>query len=197
MNDCRNSSDIVKDFYGHLYTPLAYKVTLFCLTLFSYSFGLGLNFGIIHYEKFGGDPKKRSATNQLLSASCTIYSILTVVSFTASNWRVVIGPLSIYHARVSLLLRHWLIHACVILSVQILAKKCFDVFNWSFLNRVDDDWLALFLSVVAFVLGALAVTVKVKTGQIIDYDFHLLTGIPFCRGVNEKFGIGVKDSAAG
>ena len=46
------------------------------LFTFGFTFGSLMNFGIIYYEKYGGDPMKRTLQNKLFSALTT--SILIV-----------------------------------------------------------------------------------------------------------------------
>ena len=187
-----------EDNYFHLYQSIEYRICLVISTTICLTLGLGLHLVVIHFEKFGGDPKKRCVSNQLISVSCHVFILLSVLSFSAANWRTLIGPLSVNHARFSLLTGHWLVHFIIFTSMQILCRKCLKlVFDWSFLNRVDDDWLALFLTCLNLILAAIAVVLKVRTGEIVDYDFYLLTGLSLKQGGNSKFGFPVKNASEG
>ena len=47
--------------------------------------GIPFNFGLVHYEKFGGDPQKRSLTNRLTSSSiiCSTVAGFAIQTLTA------------------------------------------------------------------------------------------------------------------
>ena len=46
------------------YFDIAYWIWAFVILLL----GIPMNFGIVHYEWFGGDPQKRSLTNRIISS---------------------------------------------------------------------------------------------------------------------------------
>ena len=57
---------------------------------------LGCTFygGIVAYERFGGDPTKRSLRNKLIASLFSVVIILElfILGFT---WRVIVGPLNV------------------------------------------------------------------------------------------------------
>ena len=44
-----------------------FDIIYWTLTAVIFTIGIPLNLGILHYERFGGDPQKRSLTNRILS----------------------------------------------------------------------------------------------------------------------------------
>ena len=57
----------------HPSSTTQYDMLLWVNTVFSWTFGLAMIFGILHYERFGGDPQKRSLGNRLIS--CGVKSL--------------------------------------------------------------------------------------------------------------------------
>ena len=47
--------------------------------------GIPVNYGLVHYERFGGDPQKRSLNNRMISSSvvCNIMAGYSMHTFTA------------------------------------------------------------------------------------------------------------------
>ena len=60
-------------------TTAQYDILLWTNTAFSWTFGLAMIFGIVHYERFGGDPQKRSLGNRLIS--CGVKSLASQTFF--------------------------------------------------------------------------------------------------------------------
>ena len=56
-----------------------YDVYLWTSFGFCWTVGLGLLLGLIHYEKFGGDPQKRSLNNRLISSG--VWSLIAQSAF--------------------------------------------------------------------------------------------------------------------
>ncbi len=186
-----SKSHTFTDNYGALFEPVIYKITLVVITIFCGIVGIGLHVGIIHYEKLGGDPQKRSATNQLTSVTCVLYIVMVLLTFSASNWRTWIGPLTIPHAQITLILFHWLVHVCLLTSLEILFRKLFKILDVAVCKGIDDNWLAVFLTLLNLLLAGIAVTVKVRSGVILDYDFYLLTGEPLSADKSTRLGFRV------
>ena len=59
------------------------------------TFGNGLILGIVHYEKFGQDSKKRSFADQIFTFSCLLFLICSYVNDILLEIRSIFGPIGI------------------------------------------------------------------------------------------------------
>ena len=57
-----------------------------CLGIFSI-------FGIIHFEKYGQDPQKRSFSDQIFTFSCKIFMIVSPIYWGIAQIRWIFGPI--------------------------------------------------------------------------------------------------------
>ena len=64
------------------------------VAIFTLLFGNIFYLGIVHYERYGGDPLKRSIQNQLISATAITALILCYISNVTLTWRIQVGPLN-------------------------------------------------------------------------------------------------------
>ena len=59
------------------------------------TFGNSLILGIIHYEKFGQDSRKRSFADQIFTSSCLLFLICSYVNDILLEIRSIFGPIGI------------------------------------------------------------------------------------------------------
>ena len=64
------------------------------VTIFTLLFGSIFYLGIVHYERYGGDPLKRSIQNQLISATAITALMICYISNVTLTWRIQVGPLN-------------------------------------------------------------------------------------------------------
>ena len=64
------------------------------VAIFTLLFGSIFYLGIVHYERYGGDPLKRSIQNRLISATAITALMLCYIVNVALTWRVQVGPLN-------------------------------------------------------------------------------------------------------
>ena len=65
------------------------------VSFFLVTFGNSLILGIIHYEKYGQDSKKRSFADQIFTSSCLIFLICSYVNDILLEIRSIFGPIGI------------------------------------------------------------------------------------------------------
>ena len=53
-----------------------------------------LYLGIIHYERYGGDPLKRSIQNRMISAAAFSAFMMSYIANAGFTWRFQMGPLN-------------------------------------------------------------------------------------------------------
>ena len=64
------------------------------VTILTMLFGSILYLGIIYYERFGGDPLKRSIQNRMISATAFSALMMSYIANAGFTWRFQIGPLN-------------------------------------------------------------------------------------------------------
>ena len=79
------------------------------LSLFSLVIGSIFYIGIIYYERYGGDPMKRSNQNRMISAIA--FSVVMISNFTnvAMIWRFQFGPLNEHMAMFVMVFIHFFV----------------------------------------------------------------------------------------
>ncbi len=88
-------------------TNWIYKITVLFNFVLIQTVGNVLTIAIIHYEKWGGDPKKRSLSNQLLSFCFLTGLIASIINQNIYLIRAMCGPQE----------RHW---ATLFMSVRTI-----------------------------------------------------------------------------
>ena len=64
------------------------------VAIFTLLFGSIFYLGIVHYERYGEDPLKRSIQNRLISATAITALMMCYIVNVAWTWRVQVGPLN-------------------------------------------------------------------------------------------------------
>ena len=64
------------------------------VAIFSLLFGSIFYLGIVHYERYGGDPLKRSIQNRMISTTAITALMMCYIVNVAWTWRVQVGPLN-------------------------------------------------------------------------------------------------------
>ena len=121
-------------------------------TTFSFAFIIGSIFywGIIKYEKYGGDPMKRSFQNRLLSA-IAYSAILKYYTFNIGfAWRIQVGPL---HENLSCLINFCAdsVQMNGFLSFnEIMIYKVMAIYYWNQICNLDESFWAQFILLFNF-----------------------------------------------
>ncbi len=183
-----NRADI-SDHFKYIYSSLVFKISLTLLGSVCLMFGNVMYVGIIHFERFGGDPKKRTVSNRLISVICSLFMWSSISYFTLLHWRAYIGPLNKTLVSAHLISKAWLTQTKVILVIEILTQKMMELYKVKLPYQIDEDWFSVFLTIASFLLSAITEALKFPSGGAIDYDYRLYTGTPLWLNPNVKFGI--------
>ena len=148
-----------------------FDTLLWIATVAAWTIGSLLMFGIIHFEKFGGDPQKRSLGNRLIS--CSVKSLLAA-SFC---WQCILisfrYDLSNLSVRITLTRCYMSLTMASIGFVEIfVALRYFQVFVWAHIKEINEDLAmrAIGISVLAVSGGlgySLNLTVAMYTNLLI------------------------------
>jgi hypothetical protein len=153
--------DILTDFYDE---PV-YVVCCVAMTTAVEVIGNGLLSTIIMYEKFGMDPQKRTAINQLLSKVCCmlILSNLTIFPFTVI--RTLFGPQSelVVAWMFSGMNFCWL-HNCLTLTAMMVLK-CLYLFFWPRMAMLNDTLVAQSICQFNIMISCICTITRMYLGE--------------------------------
>ena len=132
--------DIFENEFGLSATTLTLDLIEFCS---SFVFIL-----IIHFEKYGGDPQKRTLVNQLTSYICALLFLFLVTKNIAMSTRVVFGCFHLYLGY-SVNISASILVVCIIMFIlDIFIYKFFKVFAYRLVVNLNEDNCAFFLSII-------------------------------------------------
>ncbi len=189
MNQSRHSFD----HFNQVYSATSFKIPIIILDMLVLVFGTPMYMGIINFERFGGDPKKRTMSNQLFSVICCVFMWTSMSYCLLLTWRSFIGPLSKSLVTAHLITKSWSTLTLVLLVIEILIQKMLELYKVKFNFQFDEDWLSIFLTTSSFIVAAIIEALKLPAGSGIDYDFRLYTGTPLWLHPSFKYGIHVDD----
>ena len=137
-----------------------------------------LYFIIVHYERFAGDPMKRSMANKFISTICLTLASVTFLSSTSLLLRVSFGPLPLTLAKVIISLEVYaVLFACMnVVCVSIL--KILEAKAFYFVNGLNEDFWFLVTEVFnATLCFLLLVKQRFLSGKPLPYE-KALAGQP-------------------
>ena len=148
-----------------------------CLGIFSI-------FGIIHYEKYGQDPQKRSFSDQIFTFNCKIFMIISPIFWGIAQIRWLFGPVGYTMA----VFRQYLISSllCIPLGfTESILFQCLMIFSWKKCAMINDEFFTMFFNSINLVLAQIITVIRLMTGQLYMKDqFEILSGVKV--HVNEK-----------
>ena len=126
------------DFLTSVDPDIATIQTVSCIVILPIS--LALILGIVHYEHFGIDSKKRSFFNQAISAffiSLGLNEICVVAPITIRCWT---GPLGHAFGMVVAIARRCFVTLASFTAIEILLYKNLCILNPNCITRIRDDF---------------------------------------------------------
>ena len=122
-----------------------WKVFDAIIFLFSLIIGSVFYWGIIHYEKYGGDPMKRSLQNKLVTTVSFSLILHHYIFEVAWEWRIQIGTFSDEIAMVVIYLYNVLRVSIGMGICEILIYKLLSIYKWGHICSLDEDFWAKFI----------------------------------------------------
>ncbi len=139
--------------------------------------------GIVwHYERFGGDPQKRTILNQLIGMLAINNLALQNFALMVLSIRLIFGPLSLAEAMIAFLAPS-VVSSLVVMFIlnEIIIIRCCTVVLLKQLLRINDDFLASFIKLANYGIAFLFVTFGHVGGVPNDDFIFLLTDVYYCR----------------
>ena len=156
------------------------------LSYFLSNFGNILLLSIVHYEKFGHDPQKRSLPNRVFSFSTILGVILFAIQSNILIGRTLFGPVGIAITEI----RYYLITSAVsaFLGVtEVSFFRCIMIFFWKKYAMVNDEFFATFLNLFNFMIGQMISIVRFFIGDFFVHNgYQMFSG--YCTNVKLREG---------
>ena len=153
------NEDVDPDFARAFNSPTIKVVTLIIYLLMT-PIGCVLNFLVIHYEQFGGDPQKRSISNQIIAFIAAIQVLSTLISEHILLARVFYGCLSS-----EIVTLFWFCnsykHALIATLIAIaLTYRTVRVFRFRRVAGLNDNALSVFILAASLMNNLLFLIVR-------------------------------------
>ena len=106
---------------------------------------------IIMFEKYGGDPMKRSINNQLVTQSGCAMILHNLVCTSIFTWRVILGPVYLPIAVFeSFIMNIWMTWGFLVLT-EMSVIKALMIFKWFWIVGIEEQFTGKLL--IGFNLG--------------------------------------------
>ena len=158
------NEDVDPDFARAFDSPTIKVVTLMIYLLMT-PIGCVLNFLVIHYEQFGGDPQKRSISNQIIAFIAAIEILSVLISEHILLTRVFAGCLQ---SEIGTLFwfcntyKHALIATLIAIALTYRTVK---VFSFRRVASLNDNALSVFILAASVMNNFLFVIVRYMFGE--------------------------------
>jgi hypothetical protein len=177
---------VTNDIIADLYDVPVYVASCVTITVAIEVIGNGLLAIIIMYEKFGMDPQKRTAINQLLSKVCWMLIMTNLTIFPFVMVRTLFGPQSE-------LVASWILHGvtfsmlhnCLTLT-EMMILKCLYLFLWPRMAMLDDNFIAQFIGWWNLMISSICTFTRLHLGEYhTNPHFQFVTGQEFFKNESD------------
>ena len=159
-NSTQTNITTEQDFFKDLYSASGLKQVTMAIFYTGVLFGWILDFGIIWYERVGGNQRYRTAINQLFSTVSWIVVSFIICVYIPEGVRFLVGPLNPVICDFHFILKNFF-SACFILTFDcITLMRYVFIFKLSNFAVINDDLIAKFLQLTILFLSAWIATVK-------------------------------------
>ena len=162
------------DFYAlhNSYLSKIIAVTGFFITI---SFGIPLWIALIHFEKNGGDPQKRSISNILTSYLGYVVVCATIICAPIKLARVLFGCLPLRISEIFVVTRHFGSYMVGSIFPFLLMYRCLRLYKFQLTAWFIDDFLGPFLLVTLIMLNTVLICIKYHLGLMENITLKALS----------------------
>ena len=156
-----------------LFTPLGIVIFVIIVVLYG---------GIIHYEKWGNDPQKRSLANILMASFCWMPLIIVVASISFGSFRIRFGPLGQISGYSLIFIRQACIIKIMLCFLEILTLKVLQITYWSRMANLNDEfWNNTLKTFNGITVILLSVIMRTLMASNLELFFYRVAKTIFCR----------------
>ena len=161
----------LENLYDNILTKTIATITYFLVE----TIGSFLYICIIHFERYGGDPQKRSFSNRFISFAA-YFSLLDIwVAQSIYYYRVMFGCLPVILGEVLIFFRFFVALGGWSSLVISLIYKCMQIYAFHFTARLNDDIWSLFIKLFLSLLFFLWCCAKHHLGYFNTPGFKMFT----------------------
>ena len=163
-NDCLsldNDNEI-----GNIRIPA--KIISFIIYFFG-MIGISSLLGVIHYEKFGQDPQKRSFADLIFTSNCTTILIIWPIVETITQIRWFYGPVGYAMTK----FKHYLVSCVLSLPLgftESILYRLLMIYSWKKCAMINDEFCAIFFNTFNFILAQMISVIRLRTGQFVTKE---------------------------
>ncbi len=158
------------DYFAFRMGMVAFKVITTILSI--------IVLGIVwHYERYGGDPQKRTILNQLIGMMAWNNLTVQVVAAMSLLFRLLFGQLPMEVVMVTFVAPN-VISSLFILFIlnEIIIVRCYTLVLLKQLPPINDDFFATFIQCLNYTLGVMFVSMGRLGGISYDNLVYFMTG---------------------
>ena len=139
--------------------------------------GISSILGIIHFEKFGQDPQKRSFADLIFTFNCIMFMITFPIMLTIDQIRWFFGPIGATLA----IFKHYLLSSllCIPLGfTESILFRLLMIYSWKKCAMINDEFCAMFFNMSNFMVAQMISVFRLMTGQFeTKGQFTIFSGI--------------------
>ena len=139
--------------------------------------GISSFLGVIHYEKFGQDPQKRSFADQIFNFNCIMFMITWPIIETSAQIRWFFGPVGYSMTVFKNYLSSCLL--CIPLGfTESILFRLLMIYSWRKCAMINDEFFAMFFNVFNFMVAQMISVFRLMTyGFEMKETFIIFSGV--------------------
>ena len=138
--------------------------------------GISSILGVIHYEKFGQDPQKRSFADLIFTFNCIMFMISFPIMLTIDQIRWFFGPVGFTMAIFKNYLASCLL--CIPLGfTESILFRLLMIYSWKKCAMINDEFCAMFFNAFNFMVAQMISVFRLMTDQLYAKAFEKLSGV--------------------
>ena len=182
--------------------------TIVVVTFVLVNIGNAMLMGVIHFEKYGQDPMKRSFPDRMFANCCWLHVYISFTNCLIEQYRALIGrflfdPFStlkildkrkfVFFSGPVGMLPTWIVHFNRNISMisfplayaESVMYKCLLIFNWKKCAAIDDDFWGTFMSLMNISFGMLVGSSRLALGNVFHEGFKMWSGLELERNITQ------------
>ena len=176
LADVQHNPTIENDFFKELYSDSGLKRATVAIFYTGALFGLILEFGIIWYERGGGNQRYRTTINQLFSTLSWIVVSYIIFVYIPEGIRFQAGPQNTTFCHLQTFLKNFFPASFVLTLDSIILLRYIFIFKISNFAVINDDFIARFIQITVLLLSVwIAVVNKLSIGRM-PLSYFLCSG---------------------
>ena len=133
--------------------------------------------GTIYYERYGGDPMKRSLKNKIISANARIWLLLIYDIAFGITWRLFIGSMKneIFALGISFI-RQYLIVISLLYFCEAMVYNVTSLFGWKYVCAMEEDFVSKYIFLFNIGFSFITQTSRLMLGSLKNVYYEMLSG---------------------